>query len=165
MPNKNLQLPRLFIVHLWHFQWRKFQTQWFDNIYVSISRFLNIYWVFCGKNIMIILGQNKTDIHIWIGPVNLHSAEFRFMSCQNYTDTHTKGKTLSGRTECVFWGNVKKAYCLQGINKPFNFNSVKRGLPQCIEKIRALRWNFMACIASLLVNAKWETNLSIKEND
>ena len=70
--------------------------------------------------------------------MNLDSAEFRFMSCQNYSDTHKKGKTLNRRSECVFRGNVKKAYSLQGINKPFDFNSVKRGLPQSIEKIRAL---------------------------
>ena len=70
--------------------------------------------------------------------MNLHSAKFRFISCQNYTDTDTKDKTLNGRRQLVFWDNVKKAYCLQGINKPFNFNSAKRGLAQCIKKIRAL---------------------------
>ena len=59
------------------------------------------------------------------------------MSRQNYTDTNTTGKTLNGRRECMFRGKAKKAYCLRGINKPFNFNSVKRGHPQCIEKIRA----------------------------
>ena len=60
------------------------------------------------------------------------------MSYQNYTDTGTNGKTLNGRRKCMFRDKVKKTYCLRGINKPFNFNSVKRGRPQCIEKIRAL---------------------------
>ena len=52
MPNRNLQLSRLFIVHVWHFQWRKFEAQCLDNIYVSINRFLKMHWVFCAKNVM-----------------------------------------------------------------------------------------------------------------
>ena len=56
----------------------------------------------------------------------------------------------------MFRGKVKKAYCLRGMNKPFNFNNVQRGPSQCTEKIRAPRWNFMACIAPLLVDAKWQ---------
>ena len=55
MPNKNLQVPRLFIVHVWHFQWRKFEAQCLDNIYVSISRLFKMFWVFCVKNIMALI--------------------------------------------------------------------------------------------------------------
>ena len=41
------------------------------------------------------------------------TAEFKFMSCQNYTDIYTNGKTLKRRRECVFRGEVKKNdYCL-----------------------------------------------------
>ena len=36
------------------------------------------------------------------------AAEFRFMSCQDDTDTYTNGKTLNGRRECVFRGKIKK---------------------------------------------------------
>ena len=36
------------------------------------------------------------------------TAEFKFMSCQNYTDIYTNGKTLKRRRECVFRGEVKK---------------------------------------------------------
>ena len=46
MPNRNLQLPKSFIVHVWHFQWRKFEAQYLDNIYVSTSRFFMMYYVF-----------------------------------------------------------------------------------------------------------------------
>ena len=92
-----------------------------------------------------------TDTRLFLGkikPIHTYTdwasefalaAEFRFMSCQNYADTHTNGKTLNGRREYMFRGKVKEAYCLRGINKPFNFNSVERGCPQCIEKIRPLR--------------------------
>ena len=51
MPNKNIQLPGSFIVvHVWHFQWRKFEAQHLGNIYVRISRFFKMYWSFCAKN-------------------------------------------------------------------------------------------------------------------
>ena len=30
------------------------------------------------------------------------AAKFRFMSCQNYTDTYTNSKICKGRRECVF---------------------------------------------------------------
>ena len=32
VPNKNLQQPESFIVHLLHFQWRKFEALYLDNI-------------------------------------------------------------------------------------------------------------------------------------
>ena len=48
IPHNNLQQPKSFIVHVWHFQWRKFEAQYLDNIYVSTSS----YWHFCAKNIM-----------------------------------------------------------------------------------------------------------------
>ena len=61
------------------------------------------------------------------------------MSRQNYIDKYTNTKILKGRRECVFWGKVSKTdYCLGEISKPFNFNSVKRRLPQYIKKITAL---------------------------
>ena len=52
----------------------------------------------------------KINRYTYIDPASgyVSAAEFRFMSCQNNTDTHTNGKTLSGRRECVFWGKVKK---------------------------------------------------------
>ena len=43
MPNKNLQQSKLFIVHILHFQWRKFEAQYLDNIYVSTSSFFMMY--------------------------------------------------------------------------------------------------------------------------
>ena len=49
MPNKNLQQSKSFIVHVWHFQWRKFEAQYLDNVYVSTSRFFVMYWDFCAK--------------------------------------------------------------------------------------------------------------------
>ena len=52
MPNKNLQQPKSFIVHVWYLQWRKFKAQYLGNIYVSTSSFLIMYWGFCAKNIM-----------------------------------------------------------------------------------------------------------------
>ena len=52
MSNKNLQQSKSFIVHVWHFQWRKFEAQYHDNIYVRTSSFLMMYWGFCAKNIM-----------------------------------------------------------------------------------------------------------------
>ena len=54
------------------------------------------------------LGQSKTDIHIDQACGIALAAEFRFMSCQNYTGTYTNGKTLNGRREYVFRGKVKK---------------------------------------------------------
>ena len=62
MPNKNLQLTRSFIVHVWHFQWRKFEVQHLDNIYVSISRFFKMYWGFCTKNIMTLILKTPNEI-------------------------------------------------------------------------------------------------------
>ena len=52
MPNKNLQQPKSFIVYVWHFQWRTFEAQYLDNIYVSTSSFFMMYGGFCAKNIM-----------------------------------------------------------------------------------------------------------------
>ena len=49
MPNKNFQQSKSFIVHVWHFQWRKFEAQYLDNVYVSTSRFFVMYWDFCAK--------------------------------------------------------------------------------------------------------------------
>ena len=65
MPNKSLQLPRSFIVHVWLFQWRKFEAQYLDNIYVSISRFSKIYWSFCAKNIMTLILKTFTWDYSW----------------------------------------------------------------------------------------------------
>ena len=70
------------------------------------------------------------------------TAEFKFMSCQNYTDIYTNGKTLKRRRECVFRGEVKKTMitvCEALINFLTLREGVRRGRPQCIEKIRALR--------------------------
>ena len=73
IPYKNLLLPRSFIVHLSHFQWRKFEVQYLGKIYVSVSRFSKMYPGFCtkyydinieGNSMRLFLGQNKTDIHI-----------------------------------------------------------------------------------------------------
>ena len=72
MPNKNLQLPKSFIVDVWHFQWRNFEAQYPDNIYISTSRFFMMYWGFCaqkyydiniGESYMrLFLGQSKTIV-------------------------------------------------------------------------------------------------------
>ena len=43
MPNKNLQQSKSFIVDILHFQWRKFEAQYLDNIYVSKSSFFMMY--------------------------------------------------------------------------------------------------------------------------
>ena len=68
-----------------------------------------------------------TYIHIYRASGFALAAEFRFISCQNYTDTHTNGKNLNGRRECLFRSKVKKAYYLQGINRPFNLNPLMPG--------------------------------------
>ena len=38
--NKNLQLPRSSIVHVWHFQWQKFEALYLDNRFFKMYRFL-----------------------------------------------------------------------------------------------------------------------------
>ena len=65
MPNKNPQLPRLFIVHVWQFQWRKFEAQCLDNIYVSTSRLFKMYWIFCAKNIMVLILKSFIWDYSW----------------------------------------------------------------------------------------------------
>ena len=65
MPNKNLQLPRSCIVHVWHFQWRKFEAQYLGNIYASISRFFKSYWGFCAKNIMTLILKTLIWDYSW----------------------------------------------------------------------------------------------------
>ena len=72
MPNKNLQLPKSFIVRVWHIQWRKFEAQYLNNVYVGTSRFFMMYWGFCGQNyydinigdsyMRLFLGKSKTII-------------------------------------------------------------------------------------------------------
>ena len=65
IPNKNLQLPRLFIAHVWHFQWRKFEAQCHDSIYVSISRFFKMYWVFFAKNNIALILKSLIRDYSW----------------------------------------------------------------------------------------------------
>ena len=65
MLNKYLQLPRLFIVHVWQFQWRKFEAQCLDNIYVSTSRLFKMYWIFCAKNIMVLILKSFIWDYSW----------------------------------------------------------------------------------------------------
>ena len=72
MSHKNLQQPKSFIVHVWHFQWRKFEAQYLDNIYVSTSRFFMMYCVFCDQKyydiniedsyMRLFLGQSKAIV-------------------------------------------------------------------------------------------------------
>ena len=72
MPNKDLQLPKSFIVHVWHIQWRKFEAQYLDNVHVGTSRFFMMYWGFCAQKyydinigdscMRLFLGQSKTII-------------------------------------------------------------------------------------------------------
>ena len=74
MPNKNLQQPKSFIVHVWHLQWRKFEAQYLGNIYVSTSSFYMMHWRFCAKKyydiniedtyLRLSLGQSKSIAEI-----------------------------------------------------------------------------------------------------
>ena len=83
MPNKNLQIPRSFIVHVWHFQWKKFETQYLDNIYVSISWFFKMYWGFCTKNIMTLMLKTLIWDYSWgkVKPIYIHrSGQWNYMS-------------------------------------------------------------------------------------
>ena len=174
MPNKNLQQPKSFIAHVWHFQWRKFEAHYLDNIYVSTSRFFMMYWDLCAQKyyyinigdsyMRLFLGQSNTIVYIysktkyrsgqricisnWIQVYVLSKLRRYMYERQNFE--RKKGMRVSGQS----YENIE--YCRGGINKPFIFNSVKRRRPQCIGKIRALLWNFMADIASLPVNAKWQ---------
>ena len=54
------------------------------------------------------LGQSKTKQSIDRASGLAFAAEFRFISCQNYTDIYTNGKSLKERRECVFRGKAKK---------------------------------------------------------
>ena len=75
MPNKNLQLPRSLIVHVWHFQWGRFEAQDLDNIYVSISRFFKTYWGFCARNIMTLILKTIIWDYSWgkVKPIYIYS--------------------------------------------------------------------------------------------
>ena len=44
------------------------------------------------------------------------ATEFRFVSCQNYTDTHTNGEILNGRREWVFRAKSRKHKLLSARN-------------------------------------------------
>ena len=68
MPNKNLQQSKSFIVHVWHFQWRKFEAQYL--IHVSASRIFMMYWGFCAKNIMALILKTLIWDYSW-GKVKL----------------------------------------------------------------------------------------------
>ena len=70
MPNKNLQLPKSFIAHGWHFQWRKFEAPYLDNIYVSTNRFLIKHWGFLCQNIIALILKTLTWDYSW-GKVKL----------------------------------------------------------------------------------------------
>ena len=59
-----------FIVHVWNFQWRNFESQYLYNIYVSTSRFFMMYWGFCAKNIMTLILKTLIWDYSW-GKVKL----------------------------------------------------------------------------------------------
>ena len=71
-PNKNLQQHKSFIVLVWHFQWRTFEAQYLDNVYVSTNRFFMMYWGFCDQKyydiniedsyMRLFLGQSKATV-------------------------------------------------------------------------------------------------------
>ena len=64
------------------------------------------------------------------------------------THIYTNSKTLKRRRECVFRGKVKKTQ-ITVCEKLINFNSVKRGRSQCIEKKnRALRYGLHSILTS-----------------
>ena len=120
MPNKILKLPRPFIVHAWHFPWRKFKAQYLDSIYVIISRFLKMYWGSVpAKNIMTLILTTLLWDYSWVKvkPIYIYiSGQWNCISSwiqvyvlsKLYTDTYTNGKTLNGGRECVFRGKVNK---------------------------------------------------------
>ena len=55
-----------FIVHVWHFQWRKFEAQYLIN--VSASRLFMMYW--CAINIMALILKTLIWDYSW-GKVKL----------------------------------------------------------------------------------------------
>ena len=66
MLNKNLQQSKLFIARVWHFQWRKFEAQYLDNIYVSTSSFFyNVLRFLCQKYYDINIEDNYLRLFLW----------------------------------------------------------------------------------------------------
>ena len=137
MPNKSLQLPRSFIVHVWHFKWRKFKAQYFDNICVSISRFSKIYRGFCAKNIMTLISKTLIWYYSW-DKVKQNTyidracgialaAEFRLYLVK-ITQIHIRtAKLWMEEGNACFEAKFRK-------HKSFNFNSIKRDVLSALKK-------------------------------